>query len=121
MILQASLLANVLDRAAGHHDLVRTHRGVADENHLVVVRIFVQHVPGLGGVGVKRRGSASTHPHRGNCGSRNIPAFTYAHRIPPLCDALRTGLASPKPRRFPGGQVPPNEYEASRQTPPDPL
>ena len=48
---RARLLIDVLDRAAGHHDLVRRHRGVADEHHLVVVRIFMQHVPGRRAVG----------------------------------------------------------------------
>src|SRR5215213_7404187 len=48
---RAGLLVDVLDRAAGHHDLVRRHRGIADEHHLVVVRILVQHVPGRRAVG----------------------------------------------------------------------
>src|ERR1041385_5811263 len=48
---RAGLLVDVLDRAARHHDLVRRHRGVADEYHLVVVRIFMQHVPGRCAVG----------------------------------------------------------------------
>src|SRR5882757_3686503 len=48
---RAGLLVDVLDRAAGHHDLVRRHRGVADEHHLVVVRVFVQHVPGRRAIG----------------------------------------------------------------------
>ena len=34
------------DRAAGHRDLVGAHGGVADEHHLVVGRILVQHLPG---------------------------------------------------------------------------
>src|SRR6201994_1692463 len=43
---RAGLLVEMLDRTARHHDLVGRHRGVADEHDLVVVRIFVQHVPG---------------------------------------------------------------------------
>src|SRR5438270_775013 len=48
---RSGLLIDMLDRAAGDHDLVRRHRGVADEYHLVVVRIFMQHVPGRRAVG----------------------------------------------------------------------
>src|SRR5664279_4674454 len=40
---RSGLFIDMLDRAAGHHDFVGAHRGVADENHLVVVRVFVQH------------------------------------------------------------------------------
>src|SRR5579862_6075179 len=42
----AGFFVEVLDGAAGRDDFVRRHRGIADENHLVVVRIGVQHVPG---------------------------------------------------------------------------
>src|SRR6202167_3987790 len=45
------LFIDVLDRAAGHHDFVGRHRGVADKHYLVVVRIFMQHVPGRGAIG----------------------------------------------------------------------
>src|SRR4051794_24164366 len=48
---RSGFLVDMLDRTAGHHDLVRRHRGVAHEYHLVVVRIFVQHVPSRGAVG----------------------------------------------------------------------
>src|SRR5450432_3185477 len=48
---RSSLFVDMLDRSAGHHDLVRRHRGIADEHHLVVVRIFMQHVPGWRPVG----------------------------------------------------------------------
>src|ERR1700681_1204651 len=48
---RSGLFIDMLDRAAGDHDFVRAHRGVADEHHLVVVRIFMQHVPGRGAVG----------------------------------------------------------------------
>src|SRR5258708_36299720 len=48
---RACLLVDMLDRAARHHDLVRAHRGVTDEHYLVVVRIFMQHVPGRRAVG----------------------------------------------------------------------
>ena len=48
---RAGLLIDVLDRAAGYHDFILTHRSVADEHHLVIVRVFVQHVPGRRAVG----------------------------------------------------------------------
>src|ERR1700722_8521030 len=57
---RARFFIDVLDRAARHHDLVRRHRGVADEHHFVVVRIFVQHVPGRRAVG---EASAILLPH----------------------------------------------------------
>src|SRR5262249_33548032 len=45
------LLVDMLDRATGHHNLVRRHRGVADKHDLVVVGIFVEDVPGGRAVG----------------------------------------------------------------------
>src|SRR5260370_20762262 len=35
---RSGLFVDMLDRAARHHELLRRHRGVADEHHLVVVR-----------------------------------------------------------------------------------
>src|SRR5262245_44716837 len=46
----AGLLVEMVDRAALRHDLVGRHRGIADEDRLVIVRIGVQHVPGRRGV-----------------------------------------------------------------------
>src|SRR5688572_328531 len=43
---RARLLVEVLDRAAGLQDLVGAHGGVADEDHLVVVAVLVQQLPG---------------------------------------------------------------------------
>src|SRR6516165_5206414 len=48
---RARLLVDMFDRTARYHDLVRRHRGVADEHRLVVVRVFVQHVPSRRAVG----------------------------------------------------------------------
>src|SRR5438105_1500316 len=49
---RAGLLVEVLHGAAGLQDLVGTHRRVADEDHLVVVPVFVQHLPGARSLGV---------------------------------------------------------------------
>src|SRR2546422_2153184 len=49
---RARLLVEVLDRAARLQDLIGAHRGVADEDHLVVVPVLVQQVPGTGALGV---------------------------------------------------------------------
>ena len=35
----------MLDRAAFVSDFIRAHRGVADDHELVIVTIFVKHVP----------------------------------------------------------------------------
>ena len=48
----AGLLVPVLHRAAGHGDLVRAHRGVADHHHLGISRIGVQQVPGRDALGM---------------------------------------------------------------------
>src|SRR3546814_9697840 len=43
---RARLLVHMFDRPAGMADLIGTHRRVADEDHLIVMPIFVQYVPG---------------------------------------------------------------------------
>src|SRR5437870_12126225 len=47
----AGLRVPVLDRAAGMGDLVRAHRGVTDDDDLVVRPVFVEQVEGRDGLG----------------------------------------------------------------------
>src|SRR3954453_22909549 len=49
---RARFLVEMLDRAAGMGDLIGAHRGVADEDELIVVAEFVEHVPGRRPLGV---------------------------------------------------------------------
>ena len=67
------LLVVMLDRAARCHNLVRRHRGVANKNHFVVVRISVQHVPCRRRLVPAPLYSLSTLARRDSCGSRNAP------------------------------------------------
>ncbi|KIU01265.1 hypothetical protein QU38_02355, partial [Staphylococcus aureus] len=43
---RAGFFVEMLDRAARMGDLVRTHRGIADKDQLIVMPIFVEDVPG---------------------------------------------------------------------------
>src|SRR6185295_2620826 len=49
---RAGFLVEVLDRAARLQDLIGTHGRVADEDHLVVVAVLVQQLPGAGALRV---------------------------------------------------------------------